>query len=150
MLGRTHAVRDSSAYQLVWFTPTKNQRQHGARWMSCSVVLRQGTHLAKLPANKTPLLPSGKLGDGIHRCLLATTSAAITTRCKSPHGWRATGSFVIASTKFPGARAVNRTARTKCASRTSRDKAYRWTYWTRINWQVGGDHAVICSSKTKS
>ncbi len=150
MLGRTHAVRDSSAYQLVWFIPTKNQRHHGARWMSCSVVLRQGTHLAELPANKTPLLPSGKLGDGIHRCLLATTSASITTRCKSPHGWRATGSFVIASKKYPGAKAVNRTARTKCASRTTQGKAYRWTYWTRINWQVGGDHAVICYSKTKS
>jgi hypothetical protein len=150
MLGRTDAVRDSSAYDLVWFFPTKTQRQHGARWMSCSVVLRQGAELAKLPTNKTPLLPGGRLKDGIHRCLLATTSASITTRCSARHGWRATGSFVIASEKFPGAKAVNRTAKTKCASRTTRGKAYRWTYWTRINWQVGGDHAVICYSKTTS
>jgi hypothetical protein len=148
LVGRTHAVRDSSAYQLVWFFPTKDQRQHGARWMSCSVVLRQGTRLAKLPANKAPLLPSGKLGDRIHRCLLATTSAAITTRCSAPHGWRATGSFVVASKKFPGTKAVNRVARTKCASRTNPRKAYRWTYWTKIGWQVDGDHAVICYTKT--
>jgi hypothetical protein len=148
LLGRTHAVRDSSAYQLVWFIPNKNQRQHGARWLSCSVVLRQGTGLAKLPVNKSPLLPSGKLGDPIHRCLLATTGAAITTRCSAKHGWRATGSFVVTSKKFPGTKAVNRTARTKCASRTNPRKAYRWTYWTKVNWQVGGDHAVICYTKT--
>lgn len=150
LLGRTHAVRDSSAYQLVWFTPTKTQRQHGARWVSCSVVLRQGSKLARLRTDQTPLLPSGKLGDRIHRCLLATTSAAITTRCSAEHGWRATGSFVIASKKYPGAKAVDRTARTKCASRTNQRKAYRWTYWTKVNWQVGGDHAVICYSKTTS
>jgi hypothetical protein len=148
LLGRTHAVRDSSAYRLVWFIPTKDQRRHGARWMSCSVVLGQGTKLAKLPTNKAPLLPGGKLGDRIHRCLLATTTAAITTRCSAKHGWRATGSFVVASKKFPGAKAVNRTARTKCASRVNPRRAYRWTYWTKVNWQVGGDRAVICYTKT--
>lgn len=150
MVGRNYAVRDSSAYDLVWFIPTKDQRQHGARWMSCSVVLRQASKLAKLPTNTTPLLPSGGLKDGIHRCLLATTSAVITTRCSAPHGWRATGSFAIASETFPGAKAVNRTARTKCASRTDPRRAYRWTYWTKIMWQVGGDHAVICYTKTKN
>lgn len=150
LLGRTHAVRDSSAYQLVWFIPTQTQRQHGARWVSCSVVLRQGTKLAKLTTDRAPLLPSGKLGDRIHRCLLATTSAAITTRCAAEHGWRATGSFVIASKKYPGTKAVNRTARSKCASRTNQRKAYRWTYWTKVNWQVGGDHAIICYSQTTS
>jgi hypothetical protein len=150
LLGRTHAVRDSSAYQLVWFTPTKTQRQHGARWISCSVVLRQGTKLARLRTDQRPLLPSGKLGDRVHRCLLATTSAAITTRCAAEHGWRATGSFVIASKTYPGAKAVDRTARSKCATRTNQGKAYRWTYWTKVNWQVGGDHAVICYSKTTS
>jgi hypothetical protein len=150
LLGRTAAVRDSSAYQLVWFNPTKRQQSHGARWLSCSVVLRQGSRLAKLPTNKSPLLPTGKLGDGIHRCLLATTTAVVTTRCKAKHGWRATGSFVIASDDYPGAKSVNRTARTKCASRTDRDKAYRWTYWTKLGWQAGGDHAVICYTKTTS
>jgi hypothetical protein len=147
-LGRTHAVRDSSAYQLVWFFPTKNQRQHGARWMSCSVVLRHGAKLAKLPANKAPMLPSGKLGDRIHRCLLATTSSVITTQCSAKHGWRATGSFVMTSKKFPGTKVVNRAARTKCARRTNPHKAYRWTYWTKVNWQVDGDRAVICYTKT--
>jgi hypothetical protein len=148
MLGRTDAVRDSSAYDYVFFFPSNNQREHGARWMSCSIVLRQAFKLAKLPTDQTPLLPSGKLGDGIHRCLLADTSRTITTRCSARHGWRATGSFVIASKSFPGAKAINRKARSKCAGRVQAGKAYRWTYWTKIEWQVGGDHAVICYSKT--
>jgi hypothetical protein len=150
MLGRTDAVRDSSAYELVWFFPTKTQREHGARWMSCSVVLRQAFRLAKLPTDKTPMLPSGKLGDRIHRCLLADTSRVVTTRCAARHGWRATGSFVISSKSYPGAKAVNRKARSKCATRVQPGKAYRWTYSSKIDWQVGGDHAVICFSKTSS
>jgi hypothetical protein len=150
LLGRTHRVRDSSAYQLVWFVPSKDQRQHGARWMSCSVVLRKGTELAKLPANKAPLLPKGELGDRIHRCLLATTASTITTRCSAEHGWRATGSFVVSSETFPGTTAVNRAARTKCPRLTNPRKPFRWTYWTKVNWQAGGDHAVICYTKTKS
>jgi hypothetical protein len=150
LLGRTHRVRDSSAYQLVWFVPSKDQRQHGARWMSCSVVLRKGTELAKLPATKAPLLPKGELGDRIHRCLLATTASTITTRCSAEHGWRATGSFVVSSETFPGTTAVNRAARTKCPRLTNPRKPFRWTYWTKVNWQAGGDHAVICYTKTKS
>ena len=59
MLGRTSAVRDSSAYDLVWFTPTKRQRQHGARWISAPSSSGRPSS-AKLPADKTPLLPSGK------------------------------------------------------------------------------------------
>jgi hypothetical protein len=148
MLGRTAAVRDSSAYTVVWFIPSKNQRRHGARWMSCAIVLRQGAGLAKLPTDKTPMLPSGRLGDGIHRCLLADISHIVTTRCSGRHGWRATGAFVVASTKFPGTKALNHAARGRCKSRTQKGRAYRWTYWTKVKWQVGGDHAVICYSKT--
>jgi hypothetical protein len=150
MLGRTYAVRDSSAYDLVWFIPTKAERRHGARWMSCSIVLRQAFTLAKLPTNKTPLLPGGKLGNGIHRCLLADTSRVVTTRCSARHGWRATGSFVVDSKKYPGPKALHRQGLRKCRSRVQAGKAYRWTWSAKIAWQVGGDHAVICFSKTSN
>jgi hypothetical protein len=148
LLGRTSAVRDSSAYDLVFFFPTKAQRRHGARWMSCSVVLRQALKLAKLPTDRTPMLPSGKLRDGIHRCLADHSSLVLTTRCAARHDWRATGSFVIVRKKYPGAKAVNRAARSACASRVHAGRAYRWSYSTKIDWQVGHDHAVICYSKT--
>jgi len=150
MLGRSDKVRDSSAYDMVWFFPTRTQRAHGARWMSCSIVLRQAYGLAELPTDRTPLLPTGKLGDGIHRCLLADTSRVVTTRCAARHGWRATGAFVIASATFPGARPVNRKARHRCATRVLAGRSYRWTYASKVDWQLSGDHAVICYSKTSS
>jgi len=148
MLGRNFAVRDSSAYSSMWFTPSKNQQDHGARWLSCSIVLLQGYKLAKLPTNKVPMLPSGKLGDAVHRCLLADIAHNYVTTCASKHGWRATGSFVVASKKFPGARTLNRLARTKCVSRVQKGKPYRWTYWTGHGWVLTGDHVVTCYSKT--
>ena len=150
MLGRTYAVRDSSAYDVAWFVPTKSQRENGARWISCSIVLRQAFRLARLPTDKTPLLPSGRLGDGIHRCLLADTSRVVTTRCQARHGWRATGSFVIASKRYPGYKAVSRKGKDRCASMVQKGKAYRYTWSDKIAWQAGGDHAVICFSKTSS
>jgi hypothetical protein len=149
MLGRADRARDSSAYDLVWFLPSKAQRRHGARWLSCSVVLRQASTLAKLPTNRTPMLPSGRLRDGIRRCMLADISRIVTTRCSAGHGWRATGSFVVARNHYPGATALNRKARAKCAGRVAAGKPYRWTYSSKIDWQVSGDHAVICYSKTR-
>jgi hypothetical protein len=149
VLGRTDRARDSTAYDLVWFLPTKAERRHGARWLSCSVVLRQGSRLAALPTNRTPMLPSGRLRDGIRRCLLEDTSQIITTRCSATHGWRATGSFTVARQHYPGAKVLNRKARTKCAGRVQAHKPYRWTYSTKIDWQVSGDHAVICYSQTR-
>lgn len=149
VLGRTDRARDSTAYDLVWFLPSRAERRHGARWLSCSVVLRQASALAKLPTNRTPMLPGGRLGDGIRRCLLADTSHIITTRCSATHGWRATGSFTVARKHYPGAKVLNRKARTTCADRVSPHQAYRWTYSTRIDWQVSGDHAVICYSHTR-
>jgi len=149
VLGRSDRARDSTAYDLVWFLPSKAERRHGARWLSCSVVLRQASTLAQLPTNRTPMLPDGRLGDGIRRCLLADTSHIITTRCSAKHGWRATGSFTVARTHYPGAKALNRKARKKCAGRVAPHQAYRWTYSTKIDWQVSGDHAVICYSHTR-
>src|SRR3954451_4030435 len=69
LLGRTNRVRDSSAYLPIWFVPTKKQRRHGARWISCSVILAHATKLAPMPTDKAPLLPSGKLGNQVARCL---------------------------------------------------------------------------------
>jgi hypothetical protein len=61
VLGRDDRTRDSSAYDYVWFTPTRAQRRHGARWLSCSVVRRKATVLASLPTASTPFLPDGAL-----------------------------------------------------------------------------------------
>lgn len=142
-LGRSAAVRDSSAYSYVWFAPTKGQQAKGARWLSCSVILHRAASLAPLPTSTSPFLPSGALGDGIARCL---TRSALTTACKSGHLWRATGTFKVTG-KYPGAKALNKKATRACVSRVH-SPAFRWTYKDKTTWNVHGDHVVVCYSKT--
>ncbi|MBO0845836.1 MAG: septum formation family protein [Nocardioides sp.] len=146
MLGRDNATRDSSAYQYVWFEPTKRQRRRGARWLSCSIVLRQAKTLANLPTSTAPFLPSGALKDGVRRCL---TKRALTTRCKATHLWRATGTFSLTG-KYPGTDSLNKKANRRCARRVYAGRRYRWTYRDRISWNVGHDHVVVCYSKTRT
>jgi hypothetical protein len=142
-LGRNTAVRDSSAYSYVWFMPTKGQRDKGARWLSCSVILHRAAALAPLPTSTSPFLPKGALPGGVARCL---TRSALTTTCKSTHAWRATGTFEVTG-RYPGARALNKKANRACVSRVH-SPAFRWTYKDKTTWNVHGDHVVVCYSKT--
>jgi hypothetical protein len=143
-LGRDTPTRDSSAYDFVWFEPTKAERAAGARWLSCSVVRPRGAALATLPTTTTPFLPSGALPDPVARCL---TKAASSTPCAARHLWRASGTFHVAG-RYPGRKVLDRKAARACASRVS-TAAYRWTYRDRTGWNVGGDHTVVCYSKTR-
>jgi len=142
LLGRNTRTRDSSAYDLLWFRPTKAQIAQGARWLSCSVELRQAASLAKLPRSTSPFLPAGALPDKVARCL---TKSTLTTRCSARHQWRATGSFVI-SGSYPGRKKVDDRANEKCRSRVTPGAPYRWTYQDKITWNLGGDHVVVCYS----
>ena len=143
VLGRNVATRDSSAYDSIWFEPTKAQRSHGARWLSCSVILRHAKALAPLPTSTTPFLPDGTLPDDVARCI---TKRGFRTPCTATHAWRTTGTFSVAG-KFPGAKVLNRKANRKCASRvTTAD--YGWLFQSKVKWNVGGDHVVVCFSKT--
>jgi hypothetical protein len=143
VLGRNTATRDSTAYSYVWFSPTKAQRARGARWLSCSVILRRATTLADLPTSRTPFLPDGALPDKVARCL---TRSAFDTPCKAAHLWRATGVFFVAG-KYPGTKALNKKATRQCVSRVH-SPAYRWTYKDDITWNVSNDHVVVCYTKT--
>ena len=145
-LGRDTRTRDSSAYDFVWFESTKTQRSQGARWLSCSVIRPKGADLITLPTSTTPFLPSGRLRDGVARCMTRTGDR---TPCSAGHLWRATGSFVVTG-RYPGRKALNRKADTRCRTRVTAGKPYRWTYWDKTTWNVGHDHVVVCFSRTRS
>lgn len=144
LLGRTFRTRDTSAYTYVFFEPTKAQRNAGARWLSCSVILRRNFKLATLPSSTAPMLPDGKLPNSVARCL---SKPGFLTICKAKHLWRATGTFTVAG-KYPGAKALNRTATRRCVSRVH-SAAYRWTYKDKTTWNAVGDHVVVCYTKTR-
>ena len=145
-LGRTMKKQDRTAYSYGWFIPTKTQQSHGARWISCTQILWHKRGLGALPTDDVPALPTGPLSDKVARCM---TDKLLITSCNLSHGWRATGAFVVASDSYPGAKALNAKATKKCADRVT-TKGYRWTYQRKLNWQVGGDHVVVCYSQTAS
>ncbi|HEY3528732.1 MAG TPA: septum formation family protein [Nocardioides sp.] len=145
-LGRDTRTRDSSAYDYVWFEPSKRERSQGARWLSCSVIRPKAALLITLPTSRTPFLASGTLRDGLARCM---TKAGDRTPCSAGHLWRATGTFVV-SGRYPGPKALNRTATNRCRTRVAAGKPYRWTYGDKVTWNVAHDHVVVCFSKTRS
>jgi len=145
-LGRNNATRDSSAYDYVWFEPTRAQRDAGARWLSCSVTRPKAATLAALPTSTVPFLPDGTLPDTVARCL---TREGYNTPCSAGHLWRATGTFTVSGT-FPGPKALTKKAIARCASRVRAGKPYAWTYRDKVTWNVGGDHVVVCYSKTRA
>lgn len=142
LLGRSTRIRDASAYDLLWFAPSKRAIARGARWLSCSVELRQGVGLARLPTAAAPFLPDGRLPDKVARCL---TRSRLTTRCSATHRWRATGTFAVAGA-YPGKKKLNAVADASCRSRVTPGRSYRWTYQDKITWNAGGDHVVVCYS----
>jgi hypothetical protein len=146
-LGQNDKVRDRSAYDFVFFQPTAHQAAAGARWLRCDIVLRHGKRLADLPTDATPALSGLPLDTRVARCLKGPNH--ITTTCSANHSYRATGSFVVASTSFPGRTALIRAGRAQCPSRvTSRSFLFVWK--PRLIWNLVHDRTVVCFTKTSS
>ena len=146
LLGRSTRIRDTSAYEPIWFEPTVTQRSAGARWLSCDVVRPAGPVLDTLPTSTKPFLPDGKLGNAIARCL---TKAVYDTPCSATHLWRATGK-VLLSLRYPGAKELNRQADNDCRGRVIRGRPYRWTYRDKLTWNLEPDRVIVCYSQTSS
>ena len=140
-------MRDRSAYDFVFFQPTADQIAAGARWLRCDLVLRRGTTLADLPTDATPALSGLPLGNKVARCLKGTNH--IITTCSSNHSYRATGSFTVASTSFPGRTALIHAGRAKCPSRVN-SRAYLFTWKVKLIWNLVHDRTVVCFTKTSS
>jgi Septum formation len=144
-LGQNDKVRDRSAYDLVFFQPTAAQIAAGARWVRCDLVLRRGKTLADLPTDRIPALSGLPLKKRVTRCLKGTHH--IVTTCSSTHSYRATGSFTVASTSFPGRTALVRAGRAKCPSRVD-SRSYLFTWKAKVIWNLVHDRTVVCFTKT--
>jgi hypothetical protein len=143
-LGRSESLRHRSAYSIMWFIPTQTQRDNGARWLRCDLVLRAGKSLRPLPASTAPVLHAAPLPDKVARCL---TGRGVLTTCSRTHTWRATGTYLVAKDAYPGKRALLRIAKRKCPSRTSSRDWYA-TWASRTTWQAG-DHTITCYTRTR-
>jgi hypothetical protein len=142
-LGRTAKIRHRSAYDIMWFRPTLTQRQHGARWIRCDIVLLGSRELRKIPKDSSPMLPSGSLPNSLARCV--TGSLHLVTVCAKAHNYRATGATVVDRTAYPGSNTLFSIAKKRCPRLVSTPRTWYAVWPGKISW-IAGDHVITCYS----
>jgi hypothetical protein len=146
VLGSGYASRAMTAYSWGWFIPTAAQRERGARWIRCDLILWGGRSLVRLPTDNEPALGPQPHPDRIAACLKGNTF--IHTTCSRRHAWRATGTFVLRQDAYPTPREARRAAIRRCPSLVNTG-SFAWRYRGANQWRAG-DHVVVCYSRTRN
>jgi Septum formation len=144
-LGSSEHAREMTTYQYAFWIPTVGERNHGARWIRCDVVLINNASLAKLPTDTVPML-STPIPDSVARCLKAKTF--YWTTCNKTHAFRATGTFIFRHDGYPTFRQFQRAAQRKCPSRVTSSQ-WRFGYIGETAWEIGR-RRMLCYTKTTS
>jgi Septum formation len=144
VLGRTEKAREMSAYSWAWFVPTKAQRDHGARWFRCDLILYGGgSRLLRLQDDQAPVLAKPPLPNSVARCL---TPKLKMTACSRGHVWRATGAFRMRGATYPSAKRFQANA-DRCRSRVH-SRRFVWDPPSRPAWRLG-TKTVVCYTRTR-
>lgn len=148
-VGGSAEDRALSRFEVVWFGPTIEESDEGARWFRCDVVaLATSGRLAALPP---PGRLRGILEDASGRAAYGLCgTAAPGTRgferviCSRKHAWRAVATIPLSGgAAYPGARAVRADGDRACADRVRAEAAdpldfeYGWEWPTRAQWRDG-------------
>ena len=146
-IGGEQEDRDLSRFRVVWFSPTLEEADAGARWFRCDLVAfgtDDDLHQQK------GRVPSGVLdGDGGGRYGLCGTAAPGAkgfrrVRCGLTHSWRAIATIRLdGGAAYPGEADVRDQGDSDCSdlAREAQDFAltftYGWEWPTRQQWRAG-------------
>ena len=149
-LGRTERLRQMSAYDIAWFFPTEAQKLAGARWLRCDLVLYGGSTLMPIRRNAVPILQAAPLPRAVTSCLAGPDDDVRQTVCSKVHRYRATGTWLVERTYYPGHDALFDIAKRRCPSLVSTPRRWhaRWM-GDRSAWRAG-DRTITCYSHTSS
>ncbi|KAA1427582.1 hypothetical protein [Nocardioides antri] len=147
-LGGTARTVSRSAFVLTTYAPTEAQRNAGAAWIRCDVVLHAADELLKLSPRGLPVLASLPLEDKFARCRQHRRLDYVLNNCLRYHHWRATESIRISTDGWPGYNAARRIALRKCRGRMPDEFLFEWPR-SRQSWRAGFRDA-ICFAKTRS
>ncbi|WP_182523725.1 septum formation family protein [Nocardioides dongkuii] len=150
-LGGTEDDRRLSMLRAVWFTPTLEESDQGARWFRCDVIAVAGPdRLAPLARRVAGALgrPAGR--DRYGMCGTAAPDAPAFARvvCSAAHSWRAVAVVDLPAGRYPGAGAVRQAGQTPCedAGRAAATDPldFRWGYeWpTPAQWADGQTYGL--------
>lgn len=151
-VGGSTETRRLSRVQAVWFSPSTEQLEAGARWYRCDLVIAgDQTHFAALPRKTSGLLASSTSLNRYGVCGTAAPGASGFRRvaCSKAHTWRARASITLSpGSKYLGAGAA-KLADSRCrdieARRAVTATRLRWSFeWpTRTQW-VSGQRYGLC------
>jgi Septum formation len=144
-LGGTDVTRAQTAYSYAWFSPTQAQRDAGARWFRCDLILYRGTKLSPLPYDTAPVVPD-PITNKVRRCLKATTF--YTTTCDDTHAWKATHAFKLRKGDYPTARQMSKFAINGCKGHVKAG-TFRYDPPSKGDWKAGY-RVMVCFSKTSN
>jgi hypothetical protein len=145
-VGGDEVARRLSRFEVVWFTPTRQQTQAGASWFRCDVVgLAAADSLVRLPRTVVGVLDDPAALDRFGTCGTAAPGAAGFSRvvCRRPHAWRAVDTVELPrDARYLGRSAAaegDTACRDLAAKRADGALKYTWSFeWpTRDLWNAG-------------
>ena len=142
-LGSSASARAQSAYDFVFFAPTKAEIKAGARWVRCDIVLRGVKTLLALPAAKTPALGAAPHASRLALCLRASSKSVAFTACSTTHNYRAVGTVAVSGSKYPARSRFRKIAAQRCTAIVGSEDWY--TSWpSQYGWVLGKDRQLVC------
>lgn len=148
-LGGTQEARDLSRFEVVWFSPSVEEADLGARWFRCDVIALAATDtLAALPAPRrlAGILDTEAGRSSFGLCGTARPGERGFERvvCARRHSWRAIATIPLeGGRRYPGPGRVRTAGDAPCTD-AARDVAadslqfeYGWEWPTREQWAAG-------------
>ena len=150
-VGGTLEQRRLSVLRPVWFTPSVEESDAGARWFRCDVIAvgREGA-LAPLGRTVEGALDTaaGRARYGLCATAEPGTRASQRVSCSSRHSWRAVRTVGFAARRYPGTGRVRAAGQRPCRAagqEAAGDRLdFRWGYeWpTARQWRDGQHHGI--------
>ena len=147
--------RRLSLLRTVWFTPTLEQAELGARWYSCvAVALRDDQDLAVLGRVAGALdTEEGRARYGLCGTAEPGTSGFQQRICSTAHSWKALRTVGFRSGPYPGEAKVRAAGQQPCQDAghavASDPLSYRWSYqWPTLSQWRGGQTYGVCWAPT--
>lgn len=144
----------------VWFVPTEDEMERGARWFRCDVTAAKADGAAaQLPQKSKGMLDAEDALDRWGTCAPAdaTRPEAEATLCSQQHGLRAISVVDLGGSDdtWPGSESLeSRGSECESAVRDYLDNSagalsFRWSYPTKEQWEDGRRYG-LCWSDTRS
>lgn len=143
----------------VWFRPSENAWEKGARWYRCDIVGGgdESKKYADLPASAAGLLADQPTDDAWMVCVNGTSvQTAPKIPCTEKHNWRAVTTIKVGGPQdpYPGDRQVESTTRDYCSQSVGAwlgyppDYDFGYTWFHEGEWEAGNRRSVCWAATT--